>query len=199
MSSLAIMAGDDSEWDSAALRRQDAAEFERLYHAFAPPLLRYLTRLCGDADLAQDLLQDTFVHAYRALPRTRPELHPRPWLYTIATNTARSALRLAHWKRVLAFSRRPPGAEEAATWPSAPPWENRYAEAELVTRALAALKADQAAALLLHWHEGFSLQELCAILGVSEATLKKRLYRAKQAFRVAYARECAAAEGREDR
>jgi hypothetical protein len=61
---------ENVHFDGEALRRQDAAEFEALYHAFAPELERYLSRLIGDPFLAQDLLQDTFVKAYRALPAT---------------------------------------------------------------------------------------------------------------------------------
>lgn len=182
--------GDDSGWDSAALRRQDAAEFERLYQVLAPELGRYLSRLCGDADLAQDLVQETFVKAYAALPRTRPDLLPRPWLYKIATNQARSAARRVAWRRVFPFGDRPP---ERAADPIG--LDSRYAESDLVLRALAAIKPDYAAALLLHWREGFAIDELCAILGLSRENLKKRLYRAKQAFSTAYARECARAEG----
>lgn len=180
----------DREGDAEALRRQDTAAFERLYYTYAPDLHRYLARLCGDADLAQDLLQDTFVKAYRALPRTRPDLQARPWLYKIATNTARSAMRTAALKRVFAFGDHPP----EPVGPAPPPWESRYAEADLVERALAAIRPDYAAPLLLHWREGFSIDELCPILGLSRDNLKKRLYRAKGAFQRAYARECAAAE-----
>ncbi len=180
----------DDPQERAALRRQDRAAFERLYTACAPALLRYLIRLCGDADQAQDLLQETFVKAYRALPATRPDLRLRPWLYKIATNTARSAARRGWWRRVIPFGQQGPDAHI----PEEIPIDSRYAEAELVARALAAIPPDYAAALLLHWHEGFSIAELCLVLGVSEAALKKRLYRAKTAFRAAYTDECARAE-----
>lgn len=181
---------DEDPLERAALRRQDQAAFERLYTACAPALLRYLTRLCGDADQAQDLLQETFVKAYRALPATRPDLRLRPWLYKIATNTARSAARRGWWRRMIPFGQQ----LEDAHIPEEMPFDSRYAEAELVARALGAIRPDYAAPLLLHWHEGFSLAELGPILGVSEAALKKRLYRAKTAFRAAYIRECARAE-----
>jgi RNA polymerase sigma-70 factor (ECF subfamily) len=187
---LAYSAGD-AGFDTAALRRQDAAEFERLYRTYAPELGRYLARLSGDADLAQDLMQETFVKAYQGLPRTRPDLHPRPWLYKIATNTARSAARVAAWKRVLPFGDRPPEHPPAGQILL----ESRYAETDLVERSLAAINPDYAAPLLLHWREGFSIDELCAILGLSRENLKKRLYRAKKAFSTAYAEECARSEG----
>ncbi len=186
----------DARFDGEALRRQDAAEFEALYRAFAPELERYLFRLVGDPSLAQDLLQDTFVKAYRALPHTRPgALLPRPWIYTIATNTARSAVRRAGWKRALSFGRAASG-EDAPDTRSAG-FETRYAEADLVERALASIKPDHAAPLLLHWREGFSIDELCEILGLSRDNLKKRLYRAKRAFAEAYSKECAQSEERD--
>jgi RNA polymerase sigma-70 factor (ECF subfamily) len=186
---LAYFAGD-AGFDTAALRRQDAAEFERLYQTCAPELGRYLARLCGDADLAQDLVQETFVKAYQGLPHTRPDLQPRPWLYKIATNTARSAVRRAGWKRVLPFGDHPPERPP----PDQILLDNRYAETNLVERSLAAIKPDYAAPLLLHWREGFSIDEICAILGISRDNFKKRLYRAKKAFSTAYAQECARSE-----
>jgi RNA polymerase sigma factor (sigma-70 family) len=187
--SLAYFAGD-AGFDTDALRRQDAAEFARLYQTYAPELDRYLARLCGDADQAQDLVQETFVKAYQGLPRTRPDLQPRPWLYKIATNTARSAVRRAGWKRVLPFADHSPERSPSG----AILLDSRYAEADLVERSLAAIKPDYAAPLLLHWREGFGIDEICAILGLSRENLKKRLYRAKKAFSTAYAQECTRAE-----
>ena len=187
--SLAYFAGD-SGFDTAALRRQDVAKLSGCTKGM-PELGRYLARLCGDANLAQDLVQETFVKAYQALPRTEPNMQPRPWLYKIATNTARSAVR--------------PGRVEARPVLGAHPPErplsgeilldSRYAAGiDLVERSLAAIKPDYAAPLLLHWREGFSIDEICAILGLSRENLKKRLYRAKKAFSTAYAQECARSE-----
>lgn len=186
-------AGNDDQFNIEALRQQDVLQFERLYRLFESPLRLYLYRLCGDKEMANDLLQETFVKAYNALPRTRPDLQVRPWLYKIATNTARSATRLAQWKRVLTFSDHPPEQQAAKEFTL----DSYYAEAELVEQALAAIRPDYAAPLLLHWREGFDIEELCQILGLSRENLKKRLYRAKKAFCTAYARECARSdEGR---
>jgi RNA polymerase sigma-70 factor, ECF subfamily len=171
----------------AALQQQDSAAFERLYLAFAPHLRRYLLRLCGDQDMADDLLQETFRKAYCALPRVDPELALRPWLYTIATNTARSAARTAHWRRVYSLTNSV--FDGATTNDSA--LEARILTTDLVERALGALKPDHALVLTLHWQEDFSIDELCHILELSRDIVKKRLYRAKKAFSAAYARECA--------
>ena len=177
---------DSSGFDLAALQRQDPTEFERLYVVFAPALRLYLARLCGDMETASDIVQETFVKAYRALPRTGPDLQLRSWLYKIATNTAHSTLRLVAWKRVLPFGDHPP--KQLVTIEAM--LENRYIETELVEHALTAIKPEYAVFLLLYWREGFSLDELCNILALTKDNLKKRLYRAKQVFVAAYAKEC---------
>jgi RNA polymerase sigma-70 factor (ECF subfamily) len=177
----------DTFLNIAALRRQDPTAFEWLYHAFAPHLRRYLLRLCGDSDIVDDLLQETFRKVYCALPRVDPHVALRPWLYTIATNTARTAARTAYWRRVYSFA---DDALDHCTTSNAS-LEARTLTADLVERALAALKPDHALIMVLHWQEEFSIDELCHILDLSRDTLKKRLYRAKKAFSTAYARECA--------
>jgi RNA polymerase sigma-70 factor (ECF subfamily) len=182
--------GSDDQFNIEALRQQNVLEFERLYRLFETPLRLYLFRLCGDKEMANDLLQETYVKAYNALPRTRPDLKVRPWLYKIATNTARSATRLVQWKRVLTFSDHPIDQQATKEFHL----DSYYAEAELVEQALASIRPDYAAPLLLHWREGFDIEELCQILGLSRENLKKRLYRAKKAFSAAYARECARSE-----
>jgi RNA polymerase sigma factor (sigma-70 family) len=177
----------DAQFDLAALQRQDSASFERLYRAFAPELQRYLLRLCRDAATADDLLQETFQRAFCALPAATRDLALRPWLYAIATNAARSAARTAYWRRVR------PGSDDALAQvvDHAPAAEARVADADLVERTLAAMKPDFARLVLLHWWEGFSLDELCAVEGLTRDALKKRLYRARKAFSAAYAVECA--------
>jgi RNA polymerase sigma-70 factor (ECF subfamily) len=177
--------------DSGALRRQDAAAFEALYRAVSPSLAAYLRRLCRQPDLVEDLLQETFQRAYDALPRTEVGTQFRPWLFVIATNVARSAARTAYWRRVAAvgdweLDRRPSG--EASP-------EERAEAADLIGRALAALKPDDAALLLLRQHAGFTVDELGAANGLAREAVKKRLYRARKAFSAAYARELLAAQG----
>ncbi len=73
--------------------------------------------------------------------------------------------------------------------------EARLVEADLIERALAAIKPDYAILVCPHWHEGFSIDELCRIEDLARDTLKKRLYRAKKAFSAAYAAECATTGG----
>src|SRR5215210_3806850 len=71
----------------------DEAAFEAIFEAYYPRIVSYCYRLVGEQESAQDLAQDTFVKAYYALPRTGAGLNLQAWLFTIATNTALSALR----------------------------------------------------------------------------------------------------------
>jgi RNA polymerase sigma-70 factor (ECF subfamily) len=78
--------------------------FEELFRDFRGPILNYLYRLIGDASRAEELTQDVFVKAYRALVRLPADANHRAWLYRIATNTAYDHLRrrkLVQWLPLL--------------------------------------------------------------------------------------------------
>ena len=82
-------------------RAGDVAAFTALYERFYVPICRYLARLVGDDELGNDLAQDTFLAAWRALPGTEDSSYFVPWLYRIASNLARSHLRRARLIRWL--------------------------------------------------------------------------------------------------
>ena len=184
----------------------DHAAFHLLVLAYEPRLLAYLSQMLGDMETARDLAQETFLAAYRALPRWRPPDHapatppPRdarppeasessmsllsPWLYRIATNRALSWLRS-----------QPPEvrAEEAA--PAQVAWtaeaaslEERYAARELLRAALRQLTEDDAACLVLHFVAGERYAEIGERLGMSGEAVRKRIARALVALRAAYQR-----------
>ena len=71
------------------LRTQDHAAFEALSERHYVPIRRYLTRLSGDAEVAAELTQETFLRGYQALPRLADDSDVQGWLYRIATNLAR--------------------------------------------------------------------------------------------------------------
>ena len=64
--------------------RTDA--FGEIVEHYQAPIVRYLLRMTGDQEVAQDLAQDTFVQAFRAILKTTSELSFNAWLYKIATN-----------------------------------------------------------------------------------------------------------------
>jgi RNA polymerase sigma-70 factor (ECF subfamily) len=141
-------------------------------------ILRYLLRLLGNADDAQDACQQTFLHAHRAFGRLRADSNVRAWLFRIATNTARSAAR-GHARRT-----RPlvhveldglPGERSASL-------EQRE-QLRAVARAVQALPARQRAALMLRRFEGFDYCEIASCLGGNEAAARANVYQALKKLR----------------
>lgn len=161
----------------ARARRGDAAAFTRIFEQYNSRIVNYIYGLVHDRELANDLAQDSFLKAYKALPRMDDDLRLLPWLYRIAGNTAFSALRrrkLIRWLPLLSD-----GIAATNT-------DGHVVEAEAVARALAKLPSKYAAPLLLHSHEGMSCPEIAEILGISTGAVKTRLFRAREAFRLAY-------------
>src|SRR6476661_857697 len=140
---------DDVELVARA-RSGDAVAFERLFERYHAPILNYLHRMVGDRALAEDLTQDAFVKAYRALPNTRPDLAFKAWIYRIATNTAISHLRRRKLVRWVPFMR---GQDHA----SGETVERTVGRRHDVEQALALLPKHYAAALLLRHYQGLSL------------------------------------------
>jgi len=82
----------------ARCRRNDQQAFELLVERYAGRILNLAHRMVGDAMQAEDLMQDTFLSAWRNLPQFRAEARFSTWLYRIATNKCTDWLR-SHRKR----------------------------------------------------------------------------------------------------
>jgi RNA polymerase sigma-70 factor (ECF subfamily) len=160
-------------------RAGDPVAFERLFERYHAPVLNYIHRMVGDRALAEDLTQDAFVKAYRALPNTRPDLAFKAWIYRIATNTAISHLRRRKLVRWVPFM---PGQDHA----SGEAVERTVGRRHDVEQALALLPKHYAAALLLRHYQGLSLADTAAALEITENAAKLRLFRARKAFAAAY-------------
>lgn len=163
----------------ARARSGDPVAFERLYEQYHTPILNYLHRMVSDRALAEDLTQDTFEKAYKALPATRPELAFKSWLYRIATNTAISNGRR---KRIIQWIPFAPGFDPA----SGEEVEGAVTRKHDVEKVLAKLPPHYSAALLLRHYQGLSLIETAEALGITETACKLRLFRARKAFAAAY-------------
>jgi DNA-directed RNA polymerase specialized sigma subunit len=88
--------GLDAPTDDALMQRfcrGDEAAFDMLHHRYAAAVLAYLTRMLRDSALAEDMLQTTFLSFVRARGRYEAGTNVRAWIYAIATNAARDALR----------------------------------------------------------------------------------------------------------
>lgn len=163
----------------ARIRAGDADAFELLVARFQAPLFRYLHGLVGSHEQAQDLLQETFLRAYRALASLDDPALLRGWLYRIAHNQAVSVLRR---RRLISW------LPLHLSQPLAAP-ERGSIEALHVADALARVPVHQRAPLLLHLVGGFSYTEIAALLGQSEGSVRMRISRARAAFRAAYGGE----------
>lgn len=155
--------------------RSGRGPLEQFYRDHASSVYAFLVSLCRDPVWAEDLMQDTFVRATKALPGYRGG-SPRSWLFAIARTTFLDEVRRR--------ARRPVGemVELAVTDPD-------VAEGELVRSILAGLPESQRAALVLRDQFGFSYAEIASILGKSLAATKVTIHRARAAFRRAYEKE----------
>lgn len=179
--------------DAELVARAQAGDREALaalIQAYQQPVGGYLWRLTGDRELAQDLTQETFLRAYRAIGSTGPGLLLRSWLYRIATNLAYD-----HFRRQRRFGFVPLRPIEGPDR-----WEEPSGidEADAVWRALAHLRANDRAALLLCALEGYSYREAAEILRTSPEAVRKQFGRAKQRFRRAYEEQTRATESNDD-
>ncbi len=160
-------------------RSGNRAAFTTLVERYEPSIRAYLLRLTGDRDAALDLAQETFVHAYESLGRTRAGLQMRAWLYRIATNLAYDYFR--HERRVswVPLSR-------VDLWTSAD-HSDAVEQRELVRRTMERLRPEERAVLLLCGMERMRYEEAAVVLRISTDAVRMRLHRAIARFRAIYA------------
>jgi RNA polymerase sigma factor (sigma-70 family) len=155
--------------------------FEALVLAHQDRLFTIAYRISGDRPDAEELVQDTFVRAYRALTGYPParvrDLRLRGWLTTILLNAGRNRSRVRRVSTVeLVFE---PGSE-----PAADPLTRRD-ERETWERLLAGLTPAQRTAVVLRHVDGLSYAEIAEAVGRPEGTVKAHVHRGLAALRVA--------------
>ena len=150
----------------------DVEAFDELYRIYAPVLLRHLQQVIGDADRAEDALQDVFVLVYRKLRWLRDPASLRPWLYRLTTRHALRLLRTRYRRRESQLL----DAEWAriAQYATEAPFDRSLTTAE-VRHAIAQLPAISRAVLSLHYLEALPLADVARVLGVPVGTAKSRL------------------------
>jgi RNA polymerase sigma-70 factor, ECF subfamily len=172
-------AGDIDELVVARARRGDQDAFARIVGHYDNRLRALAFRLLGDRDRMDDVLQEVYVKAFRALPRFKGESALGTWLYRIAYNACMDDLR-----------RRP--ALEAVTYdetmvdPASGPAEIAVRRQDLAA-ALASLPPDQRTAVLLVDAYGLDYSDAAEVLGVRAGTVGSRLSRARAVLREALA------------
>ena len=183
---------DVDEYLVARLRAGDDAAFEAIYDRYARGVLAFCVHMLGNREAAEDVLQLTFVSAFRALRGSDANVSLRPWLYTIARNRCLSELR----------ARRDLDLDEVAT--DRPSTEGvadqvqRREDFREMLDDLQRLPADQRAALVLFELGDHSHEEIAAVLGVRREKIKALVFQAREALvRGRRAREHPCAEIRE--
>ncbi len=166
--------------------------FEKLVMLYEPRIRRMLYGLTQDIQLTQDLCQETFLAAYKALPRMDGHtLHFAPWLYRIALNQVRSEWRRRKHVTVIPFST--PQGENDEEFNEANQdimisdvqFEESVVERDLVQRVLAQLPPASAMCLILD-AEGFTYNEIAETMQDTLSAVRSRLSRARQAFERIY-------------
>lgn len=149
----------------------DRNAFSELVCRHAQGVQHVIYRMCGDAHLAEDAAQETFIRAWLNLGSFRPQASLRNWLYRIAVNTAIDMLRKE--KHIL------PGAmEDLHLMDQRPGPEALFLNREqiaLVKRTVLSLPDASRAVLVLREYEGLSYQEISDVLDIPVGTVMSRL------------------------
>jgi RNA polymerase sigma-70 factor (ECF subfamily) len=161
----------------ARLKNGDGDAFDDVHAGFNARLFNFLARLCRRRDVAEDLLEETWLRVVAHAPRLRDDTRLAPWLFTIARNLYASYCR----SRLLDYDL----LGGAMIWPTPPldpsPFE-MAAASELRRRvelALASLPGTYREALLLVAFEGFTPSEAAAVCRINAEAMRQRLRRAR--------------------
>ncbi len=156
--------------------------FEQIVRRYQRPIIALIARMTGDWALAEDLAQETFVKAFRSLAAFDTTRRLSSWLFRIAHNTAIDAMRrnrpaqAALAPGALAFV---DAAPEPATTPEPDPIEQREL-GNALEAAMAELRPDQRAAIVMRYENGLSFDEIGTVLGVPEVTARSHVHRARK-------------------
>ncbi|HYI10036.1 MAG TPA: RNA polymerase sigma factor [Thermoanaerobaculia bacterium] len=179
---LSLLIGDatmpESRGAAGVLSAMDEEEFRAFYERTSRPLWSYLSRITGDSQQADDLLQEAYYRFYRAAARHENEAHRRNSLFQIATNLVRDAARRASRHQDV------PLQEDEELGP-VPQCELPLPEQQATTRtdlgrAMAQLEPVQREMLWLAYAQGASHEEIAEILGVRPVSIRTMLLRARR-------------------
>jgi RNA polymerase sigma-70 factor (ECF subfamily) len=173
------------------VKQGDKRAFEMLVVKYQRRIERLVGRMVRDVDLIEDIAQETFIRAYRALPQFRGESAFYTWLYRIAVNTA---------KKALMELKRDPLVSESARFARDDEEETSRVENELsdgetpeallaskeiaatVNAAIEALSDDLRQAITLREIEGLTYEEIAELMRCPIGTVRSRIFRAREAI-----------------
>lgn len=167
------------------VQKGDSRAFDLLVLKYQHKIFGLISRYVRDADEVQDVAQEAFIKAYKALPNFRGDSAFYTWLYRIAINTAKNHL--------VSRSRRPPGSdieledaeylENGSSLREIENPENALFGAELkavVEAAIGALPEDLRTAITLREFDGLSYEDIADIMGCPIGTVRSRIFRARE-------------------
>jgi RNA polymerase sigma-70 factor (ECF subfamily) len=159
--------------------------FQELVERYERPLFGLIVRIVRRPESAEDLAQEAFIKAYRALARFDPERKFSSWLFKIAHNTALDALR-RDGQQPLSLDAPIGDQEEAPELPADPAAENPFQRAagrdlgRALETAIRSLRPEYREILLLRFVEELSYEEIAEVLGLPLGTVKIHIYRARR-------------------
>ena len=165
-------------------QRGDERAFNLIVRAYETPVYNYVLRLVGDRSLAEDLTQEVFLRVYQGLPKFSLRCRFTTWLFQVTKNRVLDELR--------ANERRP---RAVVTIDDIPPLEvldapvERVEAMDAVWRAVNDLNVDLKMALLLRDVVGLSYSEIADSLEITLATVKWRIYKAREEVQLGLSRE----------
>jgi RNA polymerase sigma-70 factor (ECF subfamily) len=172
--------------ETLVLRAQagDTGAFDELVRRYTSIVYRILYKILRHDEDTQDALQDTFVSAYRALPRFRQDARFSTWIYRIATNAALMKARARKTNLVsLDHPTEDPDAQSAwelPDWSATPDEEIMTGETRRIMEdAIQALPPEQRAAFVLHDIQDLSSAETAQAMGITVSAVNSRLHRAR--------------------
>ena len=169
----------------------DVKAFEMLVVKYQRRIERLIGRMVRDVDLVPDIAQETFIRAYRAMPKFRGESAFYTWLYRIAVNTAKKALMELKRDPLVSESSRASRDDDDDTSRV----ENELSDGETpdavlaskqiaaaVNFAIEALSDDLRQAITLREIEGLSYDEIAELMNCPIGTVRSRIFRAREAI-----------------
>ncbi len=168
----------------------DSHAFELLVLKYQRRIQRLIGRMVRDVDLVDDIAQETFIRAYRALHQFRGDAQFYTWLYRIAVNTAKKALMdLKRDPTVSEAAFRTSDDEDETSRAGNEPTTDETPESVLaakeigamVNAAMEALPSDLREALVLREIEGLSYEEIAMAMNCPIGTVRSRIFRAREA------------------
>lgn len=180
------MAGDSDQQLVARVQAGDKRAYDLLVLKYQHKIAGLVSRFISDADEVQDVTQEAFIKAYKALGKFRGDSQFYTWLYRIAINTSKNYL--------VSRNRRPPGVDidvsdavhfegQTALKDNASPERNMMSVQlqQVVNDSIKQLPEDLRSALTLREYDGLSYEEIADVMNCPVGTVRSRIFRAREA------------------